>query len=178
MKTNKQPFILPEIIKITPRVFQDERGKFFESFRVSSMQSLGVQENFVQDNFSVSAKNTLRGLHLQLKNQQGKLITVLKGKVFDVAVDARPTSPNFGKWMGFVLDDKTHEQIYIPPGFAHGFCALSDDVIFSYKCTAYYDPESEITIRWDDPDIGIAWPIEHPNLSHKDLAGKRLSTLR
>lgn len=168
---------LPEVLLIEPKVFGDERGFFFESFnqRVLAEQA-GVMETFVQDNHSRSARNVLRGLHYQICQPQGKLVRVVVGEVFDVAVDVRKSSPTFGKWAGFNLSAENKRMAWIPPGFAHGFVVLSDVAEFLYKTTDYWAPEHERSILWSDPDIGIAWPFQgEPLLSAKDLAGKRLA---
>jgi dTDP-4-dehydrorhamnose 3,5-epimerase len=174
----KPPIILPEVIIIEPKIFGDARGFFYESFQAKRyLEEYGIPVTFVQDNVSRSTKGILRGLHHQKQHTQGKLICVTRGAVFDVAVDIRQGSPNFGQWMGVVLDDKKHRQVYIPPGFAHGFCVLSEEADFIYKCTDYYDPSSEITIKWDDPDLAIDWPIENPILSTKDQKGILLKNI-
>jgi len=159
---------LPGVIILEPDVYKDDRGFFFESFRENRYAEYGIDLPFVQDNVSRSCKNVLRGLHTQKEHAQGKLVQALVGQVFDVAVDLRTGSPTFGEWESVILDDQNHRQFYVPPGFAHGFCVLSDDAIFAYKCTDYYTFEYEVGIRWDDPDIGIKWPIENPILSGKD----------
>ena len=171
---------LPEVLIIEPKVFGDERGFFFESFNQRAFdEATGLSLPFVQDNHSKSAKNVLRGLHYQLPPQaQGKLVRVVAGEVFDVAVDIRRDSPNFGQWTSAVLSAENRCQLWIPPGFAHGFLVLSDSAEFLYKTTDYYAPEQERCIRWDDPDLAIEWPIEgEPVLSAKDALGKRLSEI-
>ena len=163
---------------IEPQVFGDERGFFFESFRKNSYEELGIGP-FVQDNISRSRYGVLRGLHYQLRYPQGKLVTVVRGEVFDVVVDIRIGSPTFGKWLSVVLNDENHKQIYIPPGFAHGFCVLSEFADFHYKCTNYYHPEDEQGVIWNDQGISINWPnikIE-PILSSKDMLYKPLSEI-
>jgi dTDP-4-dehydrorhamnose 3,5-epimerase len=167
------PTALPEILLIEPKVFGDTRGFFFESFnqRVLAEQA-GITDAFVQDNHSRSARNVLRGLHYQIQCPQGKLVRVVAGEVFDVAVDVRRSSSNFGKWVGFNLSSEDKRMAWIPPGFAHGFVVLSDYAEFLYKTTDYWAPEHERCIRWDDPDIGIVWPHQgEPLLSGKDQAG-------
>ncbi|MBL4719601.1 MAG: dTDP-4-dehydrorhamnose 3,5-epimerase [Alphaproteobacteria bacterium] len=159
---------LPEVLIFEPKSFSDSRGVFFESWRDESYAAAGVSENFVQDNVSSSSKGTLRGLHFQEPNGQGKLVMALAGAVFDVAVDIRRGSPRFGQWCGVELSAENRQQLWIPPGFAHGFQALQDNTVFHYKCTAYYSPSDEGAIRWDDPEIGIDWPIQPPLLSDKD----------
>lgn len=168
---------LPDVIIIEPKVFGDARGYFFESFQENRYKEHGMTLPFVQDNASRSEKNVLRGLHHQQNHTQGKLIYVTQGSVFDVAVDIRADSLTFGKWISVILDDIDHRQLYIPPGFAHGFCVLSDNADFFYKCTDYYDAASEITILWNDPDIGIKWPTQTPRLSDKDKQGKLLKEI-
>lgn len=160
---------LQDVVIIEPRVFEDSRGLFFESFNSDTWKLQGLPYQFVQDNQSFSSKGVLRGLHFQQgAHAQGKLVRVISGRVVDVAVDMRPKSPTFGKWEFYDLDAKTNKMVYIPTGFAHGFLALEDS-IFSYKCTAGYNKESEGGIIWNDPKLKIAWPIEEPNVSEKDL---------
>lgn len=162
---------IPEVILLTPKVFGDARGFFFESFNAKLLEELtGINAPFVQDNHSRSIKGTLRGLHYQLPpKSQGKLIRVAQGEVFDVAVDLRPNSPTFGKWAGTILSGENKQQLWIPPGFAHGFLTLSESADFLYKATDYYAPQLERGIRWDDPSIGIKWPLStSPILSDKD----------
>ncbi len=166
---------LPEVIIIEPDVYQDDRGFFLESYQEKKYQKGGINSQFVQDNHSNSVKNTLRGLHAQIKQPQGKLIRVIEGEVFDVAVDIRPKSPTFKTWVAVTLSQQNFKQIYIPPGFAHGFCVLSDNAQFEYKCTAYYDPTDELTILWSDPEINIDWPVSEPILSEKDKNASLLS---
>lgn len=167
---------LPGVLVIEPKVFGDARGFFIETWRESLLSQAGVAVKFVQDNHSRSQRGVLRGLHYQLVQPQGKLVRVSRGAVFDVAVDVRAGSPNFGKWYGTVLDDTDHRMMYVPPGFAHGFCVLSDVADFIYKCTDYYHPASEQGIAWNDPEIGITWPDMGvpPTLSGKDQAAPRL----
>jgi dTDP-4-dehydrorhamnose 3,5-epimerase len=155
---------------IEPRVFQDERGFFMESYNKREFGEIGLTMNFVQDNHSKSRKGVLRGLHFQTKHPQGKLVRVTRGEVFDVAVDIRKDSPTFGKWYGVVLSEENKKMFYIPEGFAHGFLVLSDEVDFLYKCTDYYYPDEDAGIMWNDPDIGIDWPLDgmEPILSEKD----------
>ena len=158
---------------IKPEVFKDKRGFFFETFQMKKYQlNANINESFVQDNFSSSKKNVLRGLHFQKKNPQGKLVRVSKGSVFDVAVDLRPNSKTFKNWYGLELSEDNKYQLWIPPSFAHGFVVTSDEADFEYKCTDYYDPDDEECIIWNDPDINIKWPISKPVLSSKDLDGK------
>ena len=165
---------LPEVVLIEPRIFRDQRGDFFELWRAGRVPDPGVPAAFVQDNVSRSERSVLRGLHLQHPLAQGKLVTVLSGSVFDVAVDVRVGSPRFGQWAGVELSDRGNRQLYVPPGFAHGMLILSAEALISYKCTEPYAPEFEITIRWDDPDLAIAWPISSPVLSARDSDGVRL----
>ncbi|WP_020069832.1 dTDP-4-dehydrorhamnose 3,5-epimerase [Paraburkholderia caledonica] len=168
---------LPEVKIIEPKVFGDARGYFYESFNaVEFAEHVESGVTFVQDNHSRSAKGVLRGLHYQIQHAQGKLVRVVEGEVFDVAVDIRKSSPNFGKWEGVALTGDNHRQLWIPPGFAHGFVVLSETAQFLYKTTDYWYPEHERSIVWDDPQIGIEWPIDfEPVLAAKDAAGKRLS---
>lgn len=177
MTLQAKPTALSGVIVIEPAVFGDARGYFFESWHRDRYAAMGVPEVFVQDNVSRSARGTLRGLHLQEPNAQGKLVQVLEGEVFDVAVDVRVGSPEFGRWVGEFLSAANHRQLYIPPGFAHGFCVTSDSALFSYKCTDTYHPEAEICIAWDDPAIGIDWPVREPILSKRDAAGRRLAAV-
>ncbi|WP_114814375.1 dTDP-4-dehydrorhamnose 3,5-epimerase [Paraburkholderia kururiensis] len=169
---------LPGVLLFEPRVFGDERGFFVESFRESWLREAGIDATFVQDNQSRSRRGVLRGLHYQRVNPQGKLVRAARGAVYDVAVDIRRDSPHFGAWFGTRLDDESHRQLWIPPGFAHGFCVLSDAADFAYKCTQYYDAASDAGIRWDDPDLGIEWPVFDdiaPQLSDKDRLHPRLA---
>lgn len=159
---------IPGVIILEPQVFKDNRGFFLETYQYERYCEQGIDARFVQDNQSRSQKGVLRGLHCQREHPQGKLIAVTRGRVFDVAVDIRKDSPTFGQWVGEILDDENHHQLYIPPGLAHGFCVLSEEVDFIYKCTDYYHSESEIGIRWNDPDLNIKWPIDKPILSEKD----------
>lgn len=162
-----------DVLLVNTEVYEDFRGYFFESFNTDQY---GINIDFVQDNVSYSKQGTLRGLHYQLDpHAQGKFTRVLKGKVFDVAVDIKPDSPTFGKWVGVVLSDENHYGLYVPPGYAHGFVVLSDEAIFSYKVTNYYHPGSDRSIRWDDSDIGIEWPIKPQLISDKDANAQTLS---
>lgn len=169
---------IPEVIVFDPKVFGDERGFFFESFNQRSFDdAVGRKINFVQDNHSRSVKNVLRGLHYQIQQPQGKLVRVVQGEVFDVAVDIRKNSPTFGKWVGEVLSAENKKQLWIPEGFAHGFVTLSDTTEFLYKTTDYWAPAYERCIRWDDLEINITWPIENkPAVSAKDAIGNTLTT--
>jgi len=162
---------LPGVLLIEPRVFGDARGFFMESWNRQTFLGLGLDLDFVQDNHSRSARGVLRGLHYQLNQPQGKLVRVVSGAVFDVAVDLRRSSPHFGKWVGYELSAENHRTLWIPPGFGHGFLVLSDTADFLYKTTAYYAPEWDRGVRWDDPAIGIQWPLDGaPQLSAKDQA--------
>ena len=164
---------------IEPRVFGDERGFFLETFQtVRYQQEAGIDLVFVQDNHSRSARGVLRGLHFQKTKPQGKLVRVVRGEVYDVAVDIRNGSPTFGEWEGVILSEDNKKQFWVPPGFAHGFVVLSDTADFEYKCTDYYDPSDEGSILWNDPDLDIPWPIANPVLSTKDQSAKRLVDLR
>jgi dTDP-4-dehydrorhamnose 3,5-epimerase len=165
---------IPGIVILEPKVFGDARGFFMETFSAERYRQAGIGGPFVQDNISVSQKGVLRGLHFQNPNPQAKLVEVLQGEVFDVAVDIRKGSPTFGKWIGATLSADNHRQFLVPAGFAHGFCVLSEMAMFHYKCSDYYAPASEGGIAWNDPDIGIDWPIQTPNLSAKDSAYGRL----
>ncbi|MCA8242072.1 dTDP-4-dehydrorhamnose 3,5-epimerase [Burkholderia sp. AU32262] len=168
---------IPDVKLIVPRVFGDARGFFLESFNAREFsEKLGVDAPFVQDNHSRSTKGVLRGLHYQIQHAQGKLVRVVDGEVFDVAVDIRKSSPTFGKWVGAILSASNFHQFWIPPGFAHGFVVLSETADFQYKTTDYWYPEHERSIAWNDPEIGIEWPIDfQPTLAAKDVAGRYLS---
>ena len=172
------PTAIPDVLIIEPKVFGDERGFFFESFNQAKFESvIGRQVNFVQDNHSKSVKNVLRGLHYQIQQPQGKLVRVVQGEVFDVAVDIRKSSPTFGKWVGEVLSADNKKQLWVPEGFAHGFVVLSEFAEFLYKTTDYYAPEFERSIVWNDPTIAVKWPISgEPTLSAKDQQAKTLAT--
>jgi dTDP-4-dehydrorhamnose 3,5-epimerase len=162
---------LPGVIRVTPRVFSDDRGYFMETWQKQRFAENGIDADFVQDNVSHSAKGTLRGLHYQIEQAQGKLVRVTHGEVFDVAVDLRKSSPCFGQWVGEVLSAENKHQLWVPPGFGHGFLVLSDTAGFDYKCTDFYAPEFERAVHWSDPDIGIDWPVtagEQFLLSGKD----------
>ena len=169
------PTALPEVLIIEPKVFGDSRGFFFESYQAARYAAAGINGPFVQDNLSRSVRGTLRGLHFQEPRAQGKLVQVLRGAVWDVAVDVRRGSPRFGRWVAVELSEAAPRQLWIPPGFAHGFCVLSDSADFFYKCTELYAPECERSIAWNDPAIGITWPIGSPILSPKDAAAPRLA---
>jgi dTDP-4-dehydrorhamnose 3,5-epimerase len=168
---------LPEVLLLEPKVFGDDRGFFFESFNQSDFQrATGLDVNFVQDNHSKSGNGVLRGLHYQIQHPQGKLVRVTEGEVFDVAVDLRRSSPNFGKWVGVTLSAANYRQLWIPPGFAHGFVVTSNTAEFLYKTTDYWYPEQERSLLWCDPNLGIEWPLQRaPALAAKDAAGKPLA---
>jgi len=170
------PALIPEVLILEPRIFGDDRGFFLESYNQRAFQeATGCAPAFVQDNHSGSARNVLRGLHYQILQPQGKLVRVIAGEVFDVAVDVRKSSPTFGKWVGADLSAGNRKQMWIPPGFAHGFLVLSEFAEFLYKTTDFYAPEHECCIRWDDPEIGINWPLQgQPILSQKDRQGASL----
>jgi dTDP-4-dehydrorhamnose 3,5-epimerase len=161
----------PEVLLLTPKVFADERGFFYESFNDARYVDLGINKHFVQDNISRSYRNVVRGMHYQVGKPQAKLVSVIRGEVFDVVIDVRPESKTFGQWFGQHLSDENHIQLYIPEGFAHGFCVLSEYADFMYKCTDYYYPQGERGVVWNDPDISIEWPIDKDKaiLSPKDL---------
>jgi dTDP-4-dehydrorhamnose 3,5-epimerase len=171
------PTSIPSVLIIEPRVFGDTRGFFFESFNQRAFNlATGLDVNFVQDNHSRSSKGVLRGLHYQIQQPQGKLVRVVRGSVFDVTVDLRKSSPTFGQWVGVELTEDNHRQLWIPPGFAHGFYVLSDSADFLYKTTDYYAPEFECSLIWNDPTIGIEWPLNtQPIISAKDAQGKKLA---
>jgi len=170
------PTSIPDVLMIEPKVFGDARGFFFESFNARAFRdATGLDETFVQDNHSRSARGVLRGLHYQIRQPQGKLVRVVRGAVFDVAVDLRRASPSFGRWAGVELSEDNHRQLWIPPGFAHGFVVLSESADFLYKTTDYYAPEHERCLLWNDPAVGVDWPLDAPLLSGKDREGKLLA---
>lgn len=171
------PAAIPDIVIVEPDVHKDPRGIFMEIHHAKKYADGGIKEVFVQDNISNSIKNTLRGLHCQMKNPQGKLMSVLEGEIFDVAVDIRKNSPTFKKWFGIELSSENHKQVYIPPGFAHGFFVLSPSALVCYKCTQFYDPKDETGIYWNDPSINIQWPHFDPLLSDKDKVSKKIDEL-
>jgi dTDP-4-dehydrorhamnose 3,5-epimerase len=171
------PTRLPEVLLIEPRVFGDERGFFMETWHSERYAGAGIPGPFVQDNLSFSQRGVLRGLHFQNPNAQGKLVYVLQGEVFDVAVDIRVGSPTFGQWVGYTLSADNKRQLWVPEGFAHGFCVTSETALFAYKCTALYASDCEHVLRWDDPGIGIRWPVESPSLSGKDRDAPTLDTI-
>jgi dTDP-4-dehydrorhamnose 3,5-epimerase len=159
------------LLVIEPKIFGDARGFFMETWNREKYEQAGIREQFVQDNISVSRRGALRGLHFQNPNAQGKLVSVLQGEVLDMVVDVRLRSPTFGQWEAITLCSDNKRQFYIPPGFAHGFAVLSETAMFHYKCSDFYSPKDELTIRWNDPQIGIKWPIDNPIVSEKDLKG-------
>jgi dTDP-4-dehydrorhamnose 3,5-epimerase len=171
------PTPLPGVLLVEPTVFTDPRGFFMETYHAPKFAEGGISESFVQDNHSRSVKDTLRGLHYQIERPQGKLVRVVAGEVFDVAVDIRQGSPTFGRWHGVNLSADNRLQLYVPPGFAHGFCVVSDTADVIYKCTDVYAPKGERTIRWDDPGLAIAWPVARPLLSEKDAAAPTLAEM-
>lgn len=168
------PQALPEVVLIDPLVHRDHRGFFLESYNLRVYSRAGIQAQFVQDNLSRSTQGILRGLHAQLKNPQGKLVRVLEGEIFDVAVDIRVGSPTFGQWVGVLLTASSFQQLYIPPGFAHGFCVRTPHAQVAYKVTTYYDPTDELAIAWNDPDLGIDWGCVDPTVSARDSAAPTL----
>lgn len=168
---------LQGVLLFEPKVFGDARGFFLETWRDEQYRELGIKESFVQDNHSRSEKGVLRGLHFQLNHPQGKLVSVIRGEIFDVAVDIRQGSPTFGQWYGALLSDENHHQLYVPPGFAHGFCVTSDIADVYYKCTDLYHPEDEGSVIWNDPCINIQWPLSDVKLSGKDSLAKELNSI-
>ncbi len=169
---------LPGVLVLEPDVFSDDRGFFLETWNSERYEKAGIKGSFVQDNVSFSTRGVLRGLHFQYPQSQDKLVQVLSGEVVDVAVDIREDSATFGQWISEVLSDANHRQMYIPPGFAHGYCVASETAVFSYKCTDFYNPAAEGGIIWNDPDLNIDWLIEEPALSPKDASYPRLKDLR
>ena len=171
-----QPLAIADVILMTPKVFGDERGFFMETFRQNEFERHCGKYSFVQDNHSKSRRGILRGLHYRLKQPQGKLVRVTQGRVFDVAVDLRQDSPTFGDWVSVELSDENRQMLWVPPGFAHGFYVLSETAEFSYKCTDYYAPDDEYSLRFDDPSLAINWPLNgEPQLSEKDRQGLALT---
>lgn len=168
---------LDGVILLEPIVHGDNRGFFLESYQKQRYKEAGIDVDFVQDNISFSVRHTLRGLHYQYPSGQAKLVQAMSGEIFDVAVDIRTGSPSFGKYAGVVLSSENRRQLFIPEGFAHGFCVLSETALFMYKCSEYYSPKDEGGIIWDDPEIGIEWPVETPLLSQRDQDFKRLSSV-
>lgn len=175
MKILKTP--IEGVLIVEPDVFKDKRGFFMETYRQNRYQESGISRIFVQDNLSCSVQGTLRGLHFQIRHPQAKLVQVIMGEIFDVAVDIRPGSSSFGKWTSVYLTSRNRRQLFIPEGFAHGFCVLSETAIFSYKCSDYYAPEDEGGVLWSDPEIGIDWPIKDVIVSNKDKKLPHLSDL-
>jgi dTDP-4-dehydrorhamnose 3,5-epimerase len=168
---------LEGLLILEPKVFADERGYFLETYHSLRYRDVGIKASFVQDNLSFSKKNVLRGLHFQISQPQAKLVQVISGEIFDVAVDIQPGSATFGNWAGVVLSEENKRQILVPEGFAHGFCVLSQTAHVAYKCSVFYNPADEGGIRWSDPEIGIDWPVKNPILSGKDAKLPRLSEL-
>lgn len=169
------PTSLPGVVVIEPKMFEDERGFFMETFQQPRFTAAGIDLPFVQDNHSRSQRGVLRGLHYQLRHAQGKLVRAVRGEIFDVALDLRRGSPTFGRWEGFTLSDRNWRQLYIPPGFAHGFCVVSDGADVLYKTTDVYHPEEERTVVWNDPALAIRWPVGAPIVSARDQQGKLLA---
>jgi len=168
---------LPGVVLIEPDVYRDKRGFFLETYHAGKYRAAGIDGIFVQDNHSHSVRGTVRGLHAQRHRAQGKLVRVLQGEIFDVAVDIRRGSPTFHRWVGVRLSADNFRQIYVPPGFAHGFCVLSEVADVEYKCTELYDPVDEFGVLWNDPELGISWPVHEPLLSEKDRTALRLAEL-
>jgi dTDP-4-dehydrorhamnose 3,5-epimerase len=168
---------LDGVVLIEPEVHGDERGFLVETFRDDGWRALGVELDFVQENHSRSSRHILRGLHFQTAPGQAKLVRCLRGRIWDVAVDLRRSSPTYGRWEGYELDDERHRQLYLPVGFAHGFCVLSEQADFAYKLSSYYDPATEAGIAWDDPEVGVEWPISAPMLSERDSSAPSLAEI-
>lgn len=162
---------IPDVMIVAPRVFEDPRGFFMETYHKRQLAELGITAEFVQDNHSRSSRNVLRGLHYQIEHSQGKLCRVVRGEIYDVAVDLRRSSATYGRWVGTSLSEQNRRQLYVPAGFAHGFVVVSESAELLYKCTDFYCPRHERSIRWDDPDLGIDWPVREPLLSPKDANG-------
>lgn len=175
---NVIPGGLEGLLVIEPKVFRDDRGFFLEPYNAARYKSKGIDVDFVQDNHSFSTQGVLRGLHFQKNPGQAKLMRCGRGRIWDVAVDIRKGSPTFGKWWGLELDAQTHRQLFIPVGFAHGFCVLSEEAEVLYKCSSVYDPVTESGIAWDDPDIGVPWPVEKPVISQRDTGNQSLAQYR
>jgi dTDP-4-dehydrorhamnose 3,5-epimerase len=170
-----RPLAIPDVLLVAPEVHRDPRGFFLETWQAEKYAAAGIDASFVQDNHSRSARGTLRGIHAQLHSPQGKLVRVSRGEVFDVAVDIRPDSPTFGHWVGETLSEENGHQLWIPPGFGHAFCVVSDVADFEYKCSTLYTPDDQVVIRWDDPAIGVEWPIAEPLLSDRDRDAEPLA---
>ena len=177
MSFNVEKSDLAGVLLIQPAIHSDPRGRFFESYQKERYREIGIGEEFVQDNQSVSQKNTIRGLHYRAPKEQAKLVRVIRGEVFDVVGDIRKESPTFGQWRGYTLSDSNYMQVYIPVGFAHGFCVLSETAEFLYKVSEYYSAENEKGVMWNDPDIGIKWPTSNPILSEKDKTNPALKDI-
>lgn len=171
------PTGLPGVVIVEPAVHRDDRGFFLEVFQAEKFAAAGLPDRFWQDNHSASKKGALRGLHLQVERPQGKLVRCIVGEVYDVAVDVRVGSPTFGKWFGLTLSAENFRQLWVPVGFAHGYCVVSEWAEVEYRCTAFYHPASEVTVRWDDPAIGVPWPVGEPILSPRDAAAPPLAAL-
>lgn len=171
------PTAIPDVILVEMDVFRDDRGYFLETWHQEKYRAGGLPETFVQDNHSFSVRGTLRGLHAQLRHPQGKLVRAPLGEIFDVAVDIRPGSPTFGKWVGEILSGENFRQLWVPPGFAHGFCVLSETAHVQYKCTELYRRDDEVSLLWNDPEIAIDWPVREPLLSPKDRDAPTLQVL-
>lgn len=168
---------LKEVLLVEPKVFGDQRGFFLETYRKQELTAAGINVDFVQDNLSFSQRGTLRGLHYQHPCAQGKLVQVLVGEILDVALDIRPNAPTFGQWVAVTLNAENHHLLYIPPGFAHGFCVVSETALFAYKCSDYYAPEHEGGVAWNDPALNIPWPVAQPVLSERDATWPRLKDI-
>lgn len=168
---------IPGLVIVEPKVFGDARGFFMETWNQQRYRAAGLDWNFVQDNLSFSRRGILRGLHFQNPKGQGKLVYVLQGEVFDVAVDIRKNSPTFGRWHGLILSAENKTQFFVPAGFAHGFAVLSETALFAYKCTELYTPQNEMSLLWNDPDVGVQWPLDNPQLSEKDIRGVPLKDI-
>ena len=171
------PTTLKDVLIVEPKVFEDSRGFFLETYHRNRYRELGIDRPFVQDNLSSSVKGTIRGLHFQVRHPQAKLVHVIAGEILDVAVDIRKDSPTFGQWTGIRLSDRNKRQVFIPEGFAHGFCVISDAVLFSYKCSDFYYPDDELGILWSDPDLAVDWPVAEPIISEKDKRLPHLSDI-
>jgi dTDP-4-dehydrorhamnose 3,5-epimerase len=171
------PTALPGVTIVEPNVFGDSRGYFMETWNRDRYRAAGLPGVFAQDNVSLSRRGVLRGLHFQNPYEQGKLVYVLEGEVFDVAVDVRPGSPTFAQWVGVTISSENKRQLYVPPGYAHGFCVISELAVFAYKCTEVYHPETERTIRWNDPEIAVEWPVKNPTVSDRDSRAPLLCEL-